>query len=634
MGIRGFRGRRFGAVQSLSPHSLSEPIEPFELSHHIAGGSVMPATTEMSNYDGHAASVISFMKQSANLRELWARALDLPRPFGYLLPVGELHADDGFLIDLLTRWRGENSFAFPTRFPVSPERTKRWVRERLLDVDDRLLFLVLARHGTVVGHLGIAGALRGDERVEIDNVVRGEKEAEPGTMSAAMQALLSWIEERFGPREIFLRVLASNRHAIAFYERLQFEVTDSIPLRRVVHGDTESFEESSNEAPADDFFAVMSFRPDLDFTGDRLVLTAGPSISEREVVYGLEAIQQGWNSNWSAYLRRFESAFADYVGTRHALATSSCTGALHLALAALDIGPGDEVVVPELTWVATANAVRYVGATPIFADVDPTTWCLDPDSVEQLVTDRTRAIVPVHLYGYPVDMTAIMQIAASRDLRVVEDAAPAIGAEWDGRKLGSFGDAAAFSFQGAKLLVTGEGGMLVSSNDPLFDRICLIADQGRDPTRTFWITEHGLKYKMANVQAAVGLGQLEQIQRLIAAKREVHKWYLEGLADVPGLTFQQEPAQGRSIHWMTSILLPEGTGAERDTVIGELRARNIDTRPVFPAISAYPVWGREIDPQPVASAIASRGINLPSGVRLHRGVVDYVCRSLRAVLGY
>ena len=588
----------------------------------------------MSAYARHAASLIAFMKGSRDLRDLWARAVDLPDGFGYLLPVGEVHADDETLIDLITRWRAENSFAFPTRFPVSAERTSRWLRERLLEVDDRLLFLVLTPRGVVVGHLGIAGALSGDERVEIDNVVRGEKKAEPGMMSVAMQALLTWIDERLGPRQIYLRVLGSNRHAVAFYERLHFETIDSVPLGRIVDGDTESLEEAPPGVVPDDSFVVMAFRPEQHFEGDRLVLTAGPSISEREVVYGLDAIRRGWNSEWSAYLRRFESAFAEYLGTTHALATSSCTGALHLGLAALGIGPGDEVIVPELTWVATANAVRYVGATPVFADVDEATWCLDVGSVDRLITDRTRAIVPVHLYGYPADMTAIMEIAASRNLRVVEDAAPAIGAEWDGRRVGSFGDAAAFSFQGAKLLVTGEGGMLVSSTDALFDRARLIADQGRDPSRTFWIMEQGLKYKMSNVQAAVGLGQLEQIDRLIAAKQRLHGWYREGLAGIPGLTFQEVSPRGRSIHWMTSILLPEDARHSREDVIAELRALNVDTRPVFPAISRYPIWEHESEPQPVASAIGSQGINLPSGVRLSRDVVDYVCRSLRAVLGY
>jgi perosamine synthetase len=586
-----------------------------------------------SAYRRSAKSAVSFMKGSTNLRELWARAVDLPDGFGHLLPVGEIHADDGAVIDLMTRWREENAFAFPTRFPVSAERTARWLRERLLDVEDRLLFLVVTKHGRIVGHLGIAGASNREERVEIDNVLRGEKDAEPGTMSAAMWALLDWIEEYLAPQETFLRVLASNEHAIAFYKRLRFDESGLIPLRRVVDGDTETLEEAPEQAGSDDAFVVMTFRPERRFEGESLVLTAGPSISEREVVYGQDAIRHGWNNQWSNYLRRFEAGFADYVGTTYAVATSSCTGALHLALAALGIGRGDEVIVPELTWVATANAVRYVGATPVFADVDPLTWCVDPASVEALVTTRTRAVIPVHLYGYPADMAAVMELAAARGLSVIEDAAPAIGAEWDGRKLGSFGDAAAFSFQGAKLVVTGEGGMLVSSAPEFFERVRIIADQGRDPHRTFWIMEQGLKYKMSNLQAALGLGQLERVDQLIAAKRRIHDWYRQGLGDVPGLAFQQEPARGRSIHWMTSIVLPGDLSLSRDDVIAELRARNVDTRPVFPAISQYPIWDGDIVPQPVASTIGARAINLPSGVRLGREVVDYVCRSVRAVLG-
>jgi perosamine synthetase len=179
------------------------------------------------------------------------------------------------------------------------------------------------------------------------------------------------------------------------------------------------------------------------------ILTAGPTISQREIDYVLDAVQNGWNENWSGYLTRFERGFADYVGTRFALATSSCTGALHLALMALGVGPGDEVLVPEVTWIATASAVTYTGAKPVFVDIDPATWCMDPASVRRAITPRTKAIMPVHLYGHPTDMKTISQMAEEHGLLVLEDAAPALGAEVEGRKVGSFGHVAAFSFQGA-----------------------------------------------------------------------------------------------------------------------------------------------------------------------------------------
>ena len=247
----------------------------------------------------------------------------------------------------------------------------------------------------------------------------------------------------------------------------------------------------------------MRYAPQRTDIGAELILTAGPSISAREASYTLDAARRGWNNEWNKYIRRFESTFADYVGVKYALSTSSCTGALHLALSALGIGPGDEVIVPDVTWVATANAVVYVGATPVFADIDPQTWCLDPKSLQEAITSHTKAIIPVHLYGHPAEMDKIMAIAQAHNLYVVEDAAPAIGAEFRGQKTGTFGHFAAFSFQGAKLAVTGKGGILVTNDETLYKKVYALWDQGRTPG-TFWINEVGWKYKMSNVQAALG----------------------------------------------------------------------------------------------------------------------------------
>ncbi|RYE73642.1 MAG: DegT/DnrJ/EryC1/StrS family aminotransferase, partial [Myxococcales bacterium] len=328
-------------------------------------------------------------------------------------------------------------------------------------------------------------------------------------------------------------------------------------------------------------------------------------------------------------ITRFEREFADYVGRKHAIATSSCTGSLHMSLLALGIGPGDEVIVPDITWVATANAVLYVGATPVFCDVDRETWCMDPVSFERCITPRTKAVMPVHLYGHPAAMHEIMPIARAYGLRVVEDAAPSIGAECNGQRTGTFGDLAGFSFQGAKLLVTGEGGMLVTDDDELYERAKTIADQGRDPSRTFWIQELGWKYKMSNVQAALGLGQIERADELIEMKRRIFRWYEEDLAGVPGVTLAREADYARSIYWMSSITVES---VERDTLIAELKARNVDTRPVFPAISQYPHWPHRQSPQPTAKWVGEQGINLPSGVLLRRDEVRYVANQIREVV--
>lgn len=587
---------------------------------------------DIQAYRSTVRSTFAFLKATTELDDLFAKAVRLEDARGFLLPVAELHADDEPLIERFAEWRETHTSAFPTQFPVTIEGTRSWLRSRLLDVESRLLFLVLDRHGRAIGHLGFADAGTPERAIEVDNVVRGVQAAEPGLMSAAMRAMLDWCEDSLAPGEIFLRVFRDNERAVAFYERLGFRRDRVIALRREVSGETVAFVEAEEEGAADREFLRMVYAPDRHVDGSIRILTAGPHISAREASYALDAARFGWNNRWSGYLSRFEQEFAEYVGTKYALATSSCTGALHLGLLGLGIGPGDEVVVPDITWVATANAVAYTGATPVFADVEEGTWCLDPDSFEASITERTKAVMPVHLYGQPARMDRIGEIADRHGLRMVEDAAPAIGAEFAGRKTGTFGDVAAFSFQGAKLVVAGEGGMLVTDDDDLYARIRLLWDQGRDPGKTFWIDETGWKYKMSNVQAAIGLGQLQQIEHLIGAKRRVFSWYEEDLDGLEGVALSRESPGARSIYWMSNVELDEGLAVDREELRSALLERGVDTRPVFPAISQYEIWGRKQDPQPTAQRVGRRAINLPSGVLLRREQVAYVSRCLRELV--
>jgi perosamine synthetase len=245
---------------------------------------------------------------------------------------------------------------------------------------------------------------------------------------------------------------------------------------------------------------------------NQTILTAGPSITEKEIHYVNDAIINGWNLHHSDYIKKFEAQFANYIGVKHALATSSCTGALHLALLAMGIGPGDEVIVPETTWIATASAVVYVGAKPIFADIDPKTWVLDVNKLSRYLTKNTKAIIPVHLYGNPVDMDPLLAFAQKNNVMVLEDAAPSIGTIYKGKKTGSFGNAAAFSFQGAKALVTGEGGMFVTNDTLLYEKVKTLWDHGRNPNSPLEAIIIGYKYKMSNLQAAIGLAQIERVE--------------------------------------------------------------------------------------------------------------------------
>jgi perosamine synthetase len=354
-----------------------------------------------------------------------------------------------------------------------------------------------------------------------------------------------------------------------------------------------------------------------------LILTAGPMVSHYENIYTFDAVNHGWNNEWSKYIDKFETEFSRYVESKFAIATSSCTGALQLSLLSCGIGKGDEVIVPELTWVATASAVAYTGATPIFADVDVNTWCIDSSKLDNLITKNTKAIIPVHLYGNPANMDEIMKFANKYNLRVIEDAAPAIGATYKDKKVGSFGDFGCFSFQGAKLLVTGEGGMVVTNDENLFDKFKKIWDHGRIPG-TFWIDELGYKYKMSNLQAAFGLGQLENIETLIESKRRNYERYRKNFSGIENININVAGKNTQSIYWMTSILLNSETGIQRDKIMEYLRHKNIDTRPVFPSISQYPIWGKKYKENKVAKLIGENGVNLPSGVNLTFDEIDYI----------
>ncbi len=587
-------------------------------------------TSKSDTYLQAVSASFGFLKAAKNMLEAYLRAIPVAEK-GFLLPVCEMHLADDRLLELLTQWRNTNVAVYPTQFVATVESTRAWMKNRLLAVGDRMLFLVLTSSGQLTGHIGFNGCFNDEQHFEIDNVVRGVADGPKGLMALAMDAIIQWARKQLPVDGFFLRVMDDNPHAIAFYEKNSFTHTRKIPLVDEVRGGTRVWHEAApGQAPVKHFLR-MDYAPG-SHAGEKLILTAGPSISAREAAYAFDAAQNGWNSSWSKYLTTFEKRFAEYVGVKYAMATSSCTGALQIALMALDICPGDEVIVPDLTWVATANAVRYAGAIPVFADVELDTWNLDAASVERLITPRTKAIMPVHMYGHPARMDRVKQVAEKHGIPVVEDAAPAIGAEWNGQRCGSFGKFGAFSFQGAKLMVTGEGGMLVTDDDALYERALKIWDQGRNPSKAFWIDADGVKFKMANVQAAIGLGQLERVDELIEMKRRVFSWYQEGLERVPGITLNQEVDGARSIYWMSSIRLDEGCEVARDDLIKLLKARNVDTRPVFPAISQYPIWPRQQEPQPTALRVGRQAINLPSGVCLARDEVMYVTRVIRELL--
>jgi perosamine synthetase len=365
---------------------------------------------------------------------------------------------------------------------------------------------------------------------------------------------------------------------------------------------------------------------------------AGPWVTDKEVRYTADAAANGWYANHNDYPARFEKAFAGYLGVANAVCLPSCTSALHLSLAALGIGQGDEVIVPDATWIATSAPIAYVGAKPVFADIDPATWCLDAAAFERAITPRTRAVIVVHLYGNMANMDAIMDVARRHGIAVIEDAAEAIGAEYHGRKAGAFGDAGAFSFHGSKTLTTGEGGMLVTSRDDLLERVQRLRDHGREPgDRLFFNHEVAFKYKMSALQAAFGLAQLERIEELVARKREIFGWYEGHLGLMNGITLNHEAADTKNGYWMVTALFARKLNLQKEEVIAQLRRRNIDSRPFFHPLSSLPAYAQFGGPQrwqacnSVSYDIAARGVNLPSGFNMTEALVERVVDAVREI---
>lgn len=367
---------------------------------------------------------------------------------------------------------------------------------------------------------------------------------------------------------------------------------------------------------------------------------AGPWITEREVRYAADAAANDWYGQAGTALKRFERAFADYIGVKHAVAVPHCTAALHLALSALRIGPGDEVIVPEITWVASAAPIFYVGATPVFADVDERTWCITPESITRCLSPRTRAIITVDLYGITPDMDAIRAIAKERGLPIIEDAAQAVGTEYHGKRAGSFGEAAAFSFHGSKTLTTGEGGMFVTDQKDVYDRTIFLRDHGRPPHafRTYQADEVGYKYKMSGLQAAFGLAQLERVEELIQRKRDIFGWYAERLKDVPGLSLNYEPPGTLNTYWMVTIVLDQSYGLTGKDLMDRFDQEQIESRPFFHPLSAQKAFANAPDAAQarernvVSYSVSPRALNLPSALTLTEAQVDRVCSALRRML--
>lgn len=359
-----------------------------------------------------------------------------------------------------------------------------------------------------------------------------------------------------------------------------------------------------------------------------------PSITKLEISYVNDAIANGWGEKCYDYIIRFEKDFAQYQGSKYALATSSCTGAIHLALMAMGVKAGDEVIVPEITWIASVEPILYIGAKPVFVDVLEDTWCIDPQKIKEAITSKTKAIIPVHIYGNLCDMDAIMKIAEEHNLGVLEDAAEGLGSIYKGKKAGSIAHAGVFSFHGTKTMSTGEGGILVTNDETLFDRAKILNDHGRNPkdheNKMFWMRNYGYKYKISNLQAAMGCAQIERLEELIAKKRIIFNWYKALLTDVP-CKLNSESEGTLNSYWLPTLVFDKSVDFNREFFFDLCKKNNIDSRPFFYPLSSLPMFEQKTS-NIVSYDIYYRAINLPSHHELEEEDANRVVACIREYL--
>lgn len=361
-----------------------------------------------------------------------------------------------------------------------------------------------------------------------------------------------------------------------------------------------------------------------------------PLLGGRELEYVTECVRTGWISSAGRFIEEFEKKWAEYCGRKYGVAMSNGTTALQAAVAALDLKEGDEVIMPTFTIISCALAVVYAGGIPVLVDSEPRTWTMDVNQIAGKITARTKAIMPVHIYGHPVDMDPILEMAERHGLAIIEDAAEAHGAEYKGRKCGSFGAMSCFSFYANKLITTGEGGMVLTDDAGLAERLASLRNLCFQPQRRFFHEELGFNFRLTNLQAALGLAQLERMDQIVARKRWMGQAYTKRLQDVPGLQLPVEETWARNVYWMYGVVLDENTGMDAVEFAQRLGKRGVQTRPFFLGMHEQPVFKKRgwyaKDSHPVAERIARQGLYLPSGTALTEEQLEQTAQTVREVL--
>ena len=532
------------------------------------------------------------------------------------------------ILSFLAVWRKQHERWFPAQFPVTQKGTKKWFQERVTGAPDRILFIISAG-GSYIGHVGLNRFDFKTRSCEIDNIVRGSS-LYPGIMENAIANMMSWGRRVLGLAHYRLETTSHNSRALNLYKKLGFIEVKRVPIVKVKRSDRTEWVALADTRKIPKRYTIF-----MEQTGPidphKKISFAGPWITQKEIDYVVDGVNDGFYQTFDKHIRKLEKTTASYVGTKYALAGFCATHSLHLACLVCGFTKGDEVIVTDFSWAATAHVIAYTGAIPAFVDIDPDTWCIDPAAIERAITKKTKGIMLVHSFGMPAEMDAIMLIARRHNLKVIEDAAPALGSLYKGKKVGGFGDIGCISFHGAKIAASGEGGMFLTNSKHMLDEAVLLSNMGRtNRVANFWCDVLGYEYQMANVTAALALAQVERIEELVAAKRRIFDWYFERLKNIPELKMLKEKPDSRSNYAYPAVLL-RTKKISRDDVVRRLREYNIHAREAFPRMSGFPMYHRRFS-NPEAARVEKYGFNLPSALNLDEKDIEFVCDSLLSIM--
>lgn len=538
------------------------------------------------------------------------------------------------IIKLLSLWREKHEFWFQSQFKVTFDGTQKWLKDRVVNTPDRLLFMIKVKN-RYIGHIGLFRFDFNKKTCEIDNIVRGVN-LYPGIMSNAIEYMMSWGKTELGLKNYTLETTSDNQKAISLYTKLGFYEYKRIPL-------VETNDKGYNEwkpAPKNynnfikryEIFMKIKNKQKFKRSAKKISF-AGPSITQKEVDYVIDATKNGFYETFDKDIKALEKTVAEYTGMKYALAGFCATHSLHLACLVCGFKKGDEVICTDFSWVATAYVISYTGATPVFVDIDPKTWCIDPKAIEKAITKRTKGIMVVDSFGQAANWDEIKKIAKKYKLKIVEDSAPALGTLYKGKKAGSFGDVGCISFHGAKIAASGEGGMFLTNDKKMYEKAILLSNMGRtNRLANFWCDSLGYEYQMANVTAALARAQVERIEDLVTIKRNIFNWYYDRLKNIPELEFVVESKNTRSNYCYPAVLL-KSNKITRDKLIAELKKYNIHAREAFPRMSRFPIYkGLKLLPNPVASNVEKNGFNLPAAANITKNDVNFVCDVLENLI--